>query len=35
MKHYQQPIVELLLLEEDLLTISDPMMDDILWEDLY
>ena len=35
MKHYQQPIVELLLLEEDLLTISDPMMDDIVWEDLY
>ena len=34
MKHYQQPIVELLLLEEDLLTISDPMMDDIVWEEL-
>jgi len=35
MKLYEQPIVTLLMLEnEDILTISDPTMDDLDWVDL-
>ena len=35
MKAYVEPIVNLLYLEnEDILTVSDPTMDDIIWEEI-
>ena len=35
MKEYVTPSLELLLVTgEDILTVSDPMMDDILWGEL-
>ena len=35
MKNYTTPTVDLLMLEiEDVLTVSDPAMDDLIWDEI-